>query len=401
MGDKVVVLDSHQFNDNRVSKQIERASSEYPLLRLNFNFYPERRADSPDEGRAHIFNVGRSSNPYLNGALFTLRTMLGGFRRRAERMLRNSFVKDDDRVIFHVHDPYLLGLAIGLTKRFPRSRVVYDRHEYYDAWDNHMGFSIPSYFERRYGGKVEELIFVSNRVERLPEAFQGKTVTVVPNYPFSTMFSGGAVQDKISALDDDGPINLGYFGTLNLNFDRDTGLLFDIAERLMREDPRFTFTLAGRIYGDEIPLRIKAMSEEFGERFSYLGEISMKEVVENAQRTHFGFLLIRPESPMFSESMPVSANKVYEYLLAGTIPVIRAVIEDRESVERCSLIFGKEATMENIVAEIRTLACDVERMRRLMTECREIGQRYSWEEVSTRYIQVYERVFDAITKDRR
>jgi glycosyltransferase involved in cell wall biosynthesis len=397
VGEKIVVLDSHQFNDNRVSKQIECASSKYPLLRLNFNFYPERKADSPDESTAHIFNVGKLSNPYLNGALFTLATMLGGFRKKAERMLRNSFVKEDDRVIFHVHDPYLLGLATGLSKRFPGSRVVYDRHEYYDAWDNHMGFSIPSYFERRYGDKVAELIFVSNRVERLPAIFRGKTVTVVPNYPFSSMFSGSKVEDKISALNAIDHINLGYFGTLNLNFDRDTGLLFDIAEKLMREDRRFTFTLAGRIYGDEIPLRIKAMAEEFGKRFSYLGEISMKEVVENAQRTHFGFLLIRPESPMFSESMPVSANKVYEYLLAGTIPVIRAVIEDRESVEKCSLIFGKDATMEDMVAEIRTLTGDVEKIRRLMAECREIGQRYSWENVSPRYIQVYERIFETIT----
>jgi glycosyltransferase involved in cell wall biosynthesis len=53
--------------------------------------------------------------------------------------------------------------------------------------------------------------------------------------------------------------------------------------------------------------------------------------------------------------------------------------------------------MEDMVAEIRTLTGDVEKIRRLMAECREIGQRYSWENVSPRYIQVYERIFETIT----
>lgn len=393
MVNKIVVLDSHQFSDNRISKHIESVSGSYPLLRLNFNFYLERKAESPDENRAHIFNIGKLSNPYLNGALFILGTLMGGYCRKVERFLRNSFIKEDDKVVFHVHDPYLLGLASGLMKRFPNSRTVYDRHEYYDVWDNHMGFSIPGFLERRYGKWVTEMVFVSDGVERLPEVFRGKKVTIIPNYPISSMFSEDTVADKIAATNKDGKINLGYFGTLNLNFDRDTGLLFDIVETLMRDDARFNFLLAGRIYGEEIPSRIKAMTTEFGERVNYLGELSMKDVVENAQRTHFGFLLIRPESPMFSESMPVSANKVYEYLMAGTIPVIKAIIEDRDSVQRCSLIFGKESTLKDIVDEIKSLADDVERLKSLMVECRETGLRYSWESVSVRYIQVYERVF--------
>lgn len=401
MGNKIVVLDSHQFNDNRISKHIERVRGSYAIFRLNFNFYPERKLESSDEGRAHIFNVGRFSSPYLNGALFTLGTLLGGRKRKAERLLRSAFIDEGDRVIFHVHDPYLLGLALGLSRRFPDSRVVYDRHEYYDAWDNHLGFSIPSFFERRYGKRVAEIVFVSKCVDRLPETFRGKNVTVIPNYPLSSMFSEKAVVDKISTLDAGSPVNLGYFGTLNLNFDRDTGLLFDVAEKLMREDQRFNFILAGRIYGDEIPLRIEAMITEFGKRFSYLGEISMKEVVDNAQKTHFGFLLIRPDSPMFSESMPVSANKVYEYLLAGTIPVIRAIIEDRDSVDKCSLMFGKDAAIQDITDKIASLVNDLGEMKRIMTECWVIGQKYSWEEVSSRYLQIYERVFEEIEKARR
>ena len=75
VSDRVVVIDNHQINDNRISKQMSSVER-YPLLRLNFNFYPERRgADGGDH--TIIFDHVPTRNPYVNGSLLLTRISLG------------------------------------------------------------------------------------------------------------------------------------------------------------------------------------------------------------------------------------------------------------------------------------------------------------------------------------
>jgi len=396
MARRIVVLDSHQFNDNRISKHISTVRERYDIFRMNVNFYKDRTTTGLDLQNVQIIDFVPTSKPYLNGALFTISTLFGGCARRAEISLKKTFIKNDDVIIFHVHDPYMLGLAKKLKKRFQRSRIVYDRHEYYDAWNYGIGFSIPHLFERQFGRQVDEIIFVSNNMEKMPEAFRNKKITVVPNYPLCSLFSKEVVTEKIGSFVLGEEVVIAYIGTLNLDFDRDTSLMFKIMDKLMRRDLKIKFVIAGRIYGDEIPKIIRAMQAEFGDRIVYLGEIPMPEVAKQAQQAHLGFLLIRPESPVWSDSRPLSANKVYEYLMGGTIPVIRAVIEDREKIEKCSLIFDEQSSLDDICNRMLALIGDRDRMKRMMGECYDAGQDFSWEKVSPRYLECYERVFSLL-----
>ena len=388
---KVVVLDLHQFDDNRISKHIATVRESYELFRINFNFYPDRPSPKITKD-AVTFNLSPSKNHYLNGALFDLRTMLGWGISRLERMLRSEFVKKGDQIILHVHDPYLLGLAGKLSKRFGDAPIIYDRHEYFEAWKNRLGFSIAGMYEKWYGKHVTEVIFVSRNYHDLPGVFAGKPVTIIPNYPPGQFSNKEAVERKVRDLGPDSTIDSVYFGSLNLSFDRDIELQFRVLRSLMESDPRVRFTVAGRMYDPQVQSLVDSMISEFGERMRYLGEIPYQDVIRLTQSSHLGFLFMRSDSPVWSESRPSSPNKVFENLLSGTIPVVKANLDDRAVIEKCSLIFGKDSTFEEIRDQVLQLIGDRERMKRMMMECYETSLEFTWEWVAGRYIECYERV---------
>ena len=392
---KIVVLDSHQFDDNRISKHIRTISGSYDVLRVNYNFYRHREPVNDSSERAITINFTPTGKPYLNGLLFTLGSIIGSRVRELEGVLKKRSINLDDEVIFHVHDPYLLGLAKKIGKRFPRSRIVYDRHEYYETWKGKLGFSIPSYLEKRYGAKVAEIVFVSNHHPPLPGPLAEKRVTVIPNYPESKHFLEDTVKEKIGTFRSGDAVAV-YFGVLNLGFDRDVELMFEVMSLAMDSNPGLRFEMAGRIYDEGIRKMITQMTERFGPRMNYLGEISYQEVAKRTMAAHLGFFLLRTDGPMWSEERPVSPNKIYEFLLSGTVPVVRATLDDAEAVEKCSLHFGKGSTAMDMAKAMTELINDQDRMRRTMALCRETGERFDWEKVAPLYGECYARLFESM-----
>jgi len=393
VSDKVVVIDTHQFNDNRISKQMSSVEH-YPLLRLNFNFYPERKGVNGGKGSI-IFDFVPTRNPYVNGSLFLVKVASGRLVRTLMNKLKEDFLKDDDRLMIHVHDPYLLGLAVKLAKYFPRTKVLYDRHEYYETWKGRLGISIPASLERRYGGKVSEVIFVSKHHPPLPGPLAEKRVTVIPNYPRHEHFPESQVKNKIDTFHTGDAVAV-YFGVLNLGFDRDVELMFEVMSLAMGSNQGLRFEVAGRIFDEGVRTIIDRMIERFGPRMSYLGEIPYDEVAKRTMAAHLGFFLLRTDSPMWSEERPVSPNKIYEFLLSGTVPVVRATLDDGEAVEKCSLHFGKDSNAKNMAKAITELVNDQERMRGVMNRCRETGEGFTWERVSPLYGECYARLFDSM-----
>ncbi len=390
---KILVLDLHIFYDNRINKHIQVARRRYDVFRINVNFFHGRTVENRQGYPAHILNYAPTRNQYLNGLIFTMSVMTGRLTRRLHKMLLEGFVQAGDELIIHVHDPYLLGVAMGLRKKLGGAKVVFDRHDHFETWKNRLGFSVPGFFENRYGGDVEELIIANPGTAHLPKAFSGKKVTQISNYPLSEFFDREAVERKAERLISDGRIDLAYFGALSLDFDRDIDLMLRLMAALMREHPKVSCTVAGRIFESGVIARLDGMRAEFGERFRYLGELPYKEVIENSKKAHVGFLLLNPEKPMWSLSRPYSANKIYEYLQTGTIPVVRAIIEEPEGIRDCSIFFEERTTFEQMLAALGELCGDLVRMRGSMLRCYEIGLDYSWEKVAPRYLECYERVF--------
>lgn len=390
---KIVVLDLHIFYDNRINKHIATVRSEYGVYRINVNFYQGREVRNTQDYPSHILDHSRTGNQYLNGMLLTLSAMFGVTTRRLARILREEFVQEGDELIFHVHDPYLLTIAMGLRGKFPGSEVVFDRHDHFETWKNRLGFSVPGLFERLYGRKVAELIIANPGTAHLPKAFAGKTVTQISNYPLERYFDGRIVADKIEKLDADGQVVLAYFGALSLAFDRDIDIMLRLMASIMRGDPKVRSVVAGRIFEPAVVGRLDEMRSEFGERFSYLGELPYAQVIESSRKAHVGFFILNPDKPMWSPTRPYSANKIYEYLQTGTIPVVRAIIEEPEGVRDCSLFFDERSSFEEMRDAVQRLCRDRDRMGALIAECFATGRNYSWEKVAPRYLECYERIF--------
>ncbi len=392
---KVVVLDLHIFYDNRINKHIDIVRQRYDVYRINFNFFHGREVKNTRDYQAHILNCGRTGNQYVNGMFFTMSTLLGMTTRRLQKVLREEFVKEGDEILFHVHDPYLLIIAMGLRKRFSGSKVVFDRHDHFETWKNRLGISVPGIFERMYGKKITELIIANPGVENLPKVYSGKTVTQISNYPLEKYFDRDAVDKKIERLVSDGDICLAYFGALSLDFDRDIDLMLKLMGSVMNDNEKVRCVVAGRIFEPAVVGRLDRMKEEFGERFRYLGELPYDQVIENSKRSHIGFFLLNPNRPTWSPSRPYSANKIYEYLQTGTVPVVRAIIEEPEGIRDCSLFFDERSTYEEMLSSLGKLCRDQERICALMLKCYEIGTNYSWEKMGPRYLACYERIFSA------
>jgi len=392
---KIVVLDLHIFYDNRINKHISTVRKHYDVYRININFFHGRKVGNTQDYPAYIFNYAPTSNQYVNGLMLTLSSFLGGTTRHLYKVLRREFVEEDDDLIFHVHDPYLLTIAMGLSRRFPGSRVVFDRHDHFETWKNRLGFSVPGIFEKLYGRRVAELIIANPGLENLPEAFSGKMVTQIPNYPLSEYFDEDAIKRKIEKLGADGKVNLAYFGALSLDFDRDIDLMLRLMAAIMRDDLKVSSTLAGRIFEPIVVGLLDAMKAEFGDRMSYLGELPYKEVIENSKLAHLGFFLMNPDKPMWSPTRPYSANKIYEYLQTGTIPIIRAIIEEPEGVRACSIFFDENSMFEQMLGEVQGLIMDKRRMMEMAYLCFKTGREYSWETVAPQYLRCYERVFES------
>jgi len=391
---KIVVLDLHIFYDNRINKHISITRQRYDVFRINVNFFHGRDVKNTQEYQAHILSFAPTGNQYVNGMLLTLSTLLGTTTRRLHKVLIKEFINEGDEVIFHVHDPYLLTMAMGLRKRFPGSKVVFDRHDHFETWKNRLGLSVPGMFERLHGKRIAELIIANPGVENLPKVYSGKTVTQISNFPLEKYFDRDAIDRKIEKLDSDGEVCLAYFGALSLDFDRDIDLMLRLMAALMRDDANVKSVVAGRIFEPAVVGRLDEMKEEFGERFSYLGELPYAQVIENSQKAHVGFFLLNPEKPMWSHSRPYSANKIYEYLQTGTIPVVRAIIEEPEGIRDCSIFFEERTTFEQMLGELKELCGDLVRLKEMMLRCYEIGLDYSWEKVAPRYLECYERTFD-------
>ncbi len=181
-----------------------------------------------------------------------------------------------------------------------------------------------------------------------------------------------------------------------MDFDRDMRLMFHLMDSLMASNPTINFTVAGRLDHDEVRPLMDDLALKYGDRMRYLGEIPYVEVVRRTQQAHLGLFLLRPDSHMWSEEHPVSPNKIYEYLLSGTIPVVRAALDDLDLIKPCALTFGKGSTFEEMRNSIAILINDRARMSELMIDCLELGRGFSWESVSQSYLEIYGRLFDSI-----
>jgi glycosyltransferase involved in cell wall biosynthesis len=146
------------------------------------------------------------------------------------------------------------------------------------------------------------------------------------------------------------------------------------------------FIVGGSQLDPESRTKIDHLSTKFQDRFLFLGYLSRQKTVELTQASHIGFYLVHPETSYWVRYSP---NKVYEYLICGTIPIIRADVDHGDVISECGLIFNRDDSDDIVMKGITDLINHPEMMKDFMERARVLSVNYSWESVAGRYIGLY------------
>ena len=227
--------------------------------------------------------------------------------------------------------------------------------------------------------------------EKVKHLFEKSIIISVPNYPLSSEYDSNFINEKINSFDINSKINLVYIGGLNRDFDRDVDLLIKIAENLLYQNENVNFFVAGPWADNYSKSRLLDCSERFNGRLKFLGEISRERAIEITQQSHIGFFLIKPNSIYWVKSSP---NKVFEYLICGVIPVIRADVDQAEKIRRSALIFDRKTDEEEIICSISNLISNTNLLKDLLRSAKQLSNNFTWESVANNYIELYEDILN-------
>ncbi|MCM2465673.1 glycosyltransferase family 4 protein [Methanoculleus oceani] len=387
----VVILDAHREGDARIERHTKYLVDQgLNIYRVHYNY----KSDSAKPGAFSRYGEKgfRINISILQGKIRTL-YFLGYCLRR--KMLKDclealevlGFDPAQPSVI-HVHDPQLLPLAGMLVKGgLQNSRVVYDRHEVYEVWKQYLGISTPAFYEGLGKNVISGAVAVSeHHIDTVQRLFPASCVVAVPNYPLPEDYDDEVINRKIDPANSEAPINAVYVGSLNNMADRDVSLLLNIADAAIRSYDNVTFFVGGTSLDEDSKAKIDALAGKHDGRFRFFGRVPREETVELTEKAHIGFLLIRPDVRYWVRTSP---NKIYEYLICGTVPIVRADVDHADLLRSCSLIFDRSDDDEAIVSAVLDLLGDPGRLRKLMTAARELGVTFTWESVACRYIGLY------------
>ena len=186
-------------------------------------------------------------------------------------------------------------------------------------------------------------------------------------------------------------INLIYVGSLANTHDRDVDLLLSIGEKILSDFPNAHFCIGGACTDLDLKKRFTDIEKKFVGRFEYLGLISRERVAQLTEISHIGFLLIRPETHYWVKTSP---NKTYEYLICGTVPVIRADVDHAQELAECALLFSRETPEEDIINSVSNLLGDRDRLKIMMENALTTSNKFIFDSVGKKYIAMYDYLFE-------
>ncbi len=387
----VLILDAHPNEDARIDRHINY------LLEQKFNVYRIKINYLSDSSKPGPFSKFGEKSFRINLLDFhgKIRTLIYlkyclGKKSVIECLngLKSLNFSLNNTLIIHVHNPELLPLAQKLAKKyFCKAKIVYDRHEVYEKLVKNFGISIPILYEKMSKKIISGVIVVSEyHSDKTKQLFPDSIVAIVPNYPLSTEYDNQLINAKIKSFSQDSEITMIYIGGLNNYADRDVDLLLKIGRTCLSSNDRVKFLIGGTFLDPESKLNIERMSQKFGNRFQFLGYVPRQTTIQLTQNSHIGFFLVRPRSSYWVKTSP---NKIYEYLMCGTIPIYRADVDHADKLRNCSLSFKRSDSDDSIINAVLDLLNKPEKMKMDMKNAKEISVRFTWESVACRYVDLY------------
>lgn len=274
--------------------------------------------------------------------------------------------------VVHFHDLFLLPLA-------PRvgTRVVYDIHEAYERFDGRV----------KWFAKLSRLWW-ENSVDGYVctcEANRPKTTkptAIVPNCQRRASFP--TVQQR----EQTGDVHITYIGSLSTE-DRRPQLMIDAARRVLESGAPARFTFGGRATGDVLR-QLDAMAARYGERFQWHGQMPRDAVIAATCTADIGMTFIRPDSHLVGGSW----HKIYEYLTVGAAVIASDSFDIAKAVRdaKAGELLPSNADATQLTDAILSLVNDRPRLAQMQTASAELGKRYSWENVGSRYLDLYRQI---------
>jgi glycosyltransferase involved in cell wall biosynthesis len=393
----VIVLDIHPAEDSRVNRHITfLLKNGYVVYRVHINrFYPNLQEGpfSNHGEKGYRINLFDTTHSRKNSILYNISAFTPILRREIRKALKTLDWKEEDSSIIHVHDPSLLLAAKKMIRTCKNATLVYDRHEVYENGKRHAGITFPSIemtYEVLATKAVRGVVTVSEGyIPSCKAIFPHAIIKAVPNFPDASEYDIQVINDKIESFSVDSPIDLVYFGSLDYHYDRDIALILKISDRILTNNPSTHVYIGGKTEDQTLINDFTRLSEKYPGRFHFMGFLPREDVVRITEKAHIGFCLLKPDTSYW---VRISPNKVFEYLVCGTVPIIRADVDYAGIFSRCSMIFERYAPEDEIISAIGSLIRQPEKMREMMKECLSLRKNFLYETVATQYIQIYQDV---------
>jgi glycosyltransferase involved in cell wall biosynthesis len=386
----VVILDAHREEDGRIKRHVKYLVDQgLGVYRINYNYID--RSAKPGIF-SHFGEKGLRINVNTQGKIKLFYHLIYRLRgkRLAECLKALEILKFDPvpPSVIHVHDPQLLPLARMLVnKKLFNSKIVYDRHEVYERFTRHLEIPVSLIYEMITRNSISGVVTVSeHHVDMTHKLFPNQYVITVPNYPLSAVYDRNIINNKVQSCDPHSQINAIYIGSLNNLLDRDVDLLTDIASNVLQLYSDVRFTVGGTNLDAQSRLKLDDLSRKHNGRFQFLGPVPREKTIELTQKAHIGFFLLRPDTHYWVKASP---NKVFEYLICGVVPIIRADVDHSDVLRKCSLIFSRSDDDRVIIKAVLNLLGNPEKLKEYMKNAYELSADYTWESVADRYIELY------------
>jgi glycosyltransferase involved in cell wall biosynthesis len=386
----VIILDSHPEEDTRIEKHIEYLiDHDFVVYRIHFDFYKEHLGEGYFS--YHGEKGYRITSFPFNGRFTCVYCLRKRILINCIESLNELNCDFNQSYVIHVHDTRLLYLASRLVRTIlPESKIVYDRHEVYEQYGLSFERSIVALFENLAKNSIKGIVTVSeNHESNVRTLFPHSNVITIPNYPSSVNYDTKIIEDKIQSFDEFSQISAVYIGSLGI-MDRDVDFLLKTADAILNSFKNAKFIIGGTNLDNRFKNKIEDLSKKYGIRFQFLGYVPRKITIEFTQKSHLGFLLINPKTHYWVKTSP---NKVFEYLICGVVPIVRADIDNAAAFHEYALIFDRFESEEKIISAILDLLGNPKRLKTFMESAREASINYRWDVAANRYIDLYNLLF--------
>ncbi|MEG1935189.1 MAG: hypothetical protein RR141_04285, partial [Rikenellaceae bacterium] len=269
--------------------------------------------------------------------------------------------------------------VISISKK----KVLFDRHERFEIIESLLARLFIA-FEKIFIRGLSACAYTVEAEKEYLKKIGYKHLAYVPNFQSEKTFA--KAQSDLRRTGNE-QRHLVYIGSLS-NYDRNITLLLDVFEQAMDARNDIRCTLGGKASDATIIQRIEALQRKHPERFEFLGYCTHDIVVQKSIESDIGFLFFRD----FPNTRYSSPNKLYEYLLSGTIFVgVGKFILENEIVENgAGFIFDFDTECNELLKTIFSLCDDIERLNQMKQNAIKLGGNYTWEHVENRYIELYQ-----------